>query len=384
MIYKALVPILLFFSINSLSAQTSEFDVYINSFPPGCKLEIIREGSTSNVVTPLYIQINKGEIITLNARLSGFESFSKKFVINKAERIPIMLKPLRGQPEAVYIEPGVITIGNVFDAIERRLKNDLKSDKNPDVDVAFNAVSYNKFDFEILKEFDDISEKNDDNEFPVSLSGFFLSKYEITNGQFENFLNSINVKSDGRYKKDLLINYRSHGSKIEYALGAGYSVEKGFDNLPVVCVTWYGARKYCEWAGGRLPSEAEWEYSARAGRTDVPFVFSGSNNPDEVSWYLINSEDQVHEVGKLSPNEFGIFDMSGNVMEWVNDNYSRYYPVKLNASKDPEGPGRGKFKVVRGGAWNRGADFLVVSKRYYLYPDYTNINLGFRCAWDFD
>lgn len=165
------------------------------------------------------------------------------------------------------------------------------------------------------------------------------------------------------------------------------SYHKGV-NLPVENVSWNDCkafidklnnltdRKYC------LPTEAQWEYAARGGKYSNNFVYSGSNNLEEVSWYLSwfkgNSEGGTQPVGMKKPNELDIYDMSGNVREWCNDWYGIYDTSVLN---NPKGPLNGQFHVSRGGGWDvNGFENCRVACRDYHSPD-TRINcLGFRLA----
>ena len=133
--------------------------------------------------------------------------------------------------------------------------------------------------------------------------------------------------------------------------------------------------------GYRLPTEAEWEYCARAGET---FLYSGSDNADDVAWFGVdfhnksnvgNSFGQTHPVSQKKANGFGLHDMSGNVWEWVWDIKGDYSNV---AKKNPTGPTQGENRVARGGCWRGGAWGTRVSGRYWYHPSYRNSNLGFR------
>jgi formylglycine-generating enzyme required for sulfatase activity len=169
--------------------------------------------------------------------------------------------------------------------------------------------------------------------------------------------------------------------------------------MPIVSVTWDDAQAYCSWVGGRLPTEAEWEYAARAGSTTARY-----GDLDEIAWYGDNSgrkrldsgriwkEDQAnytqrlgengngtHEVGQKRANGFGLYDMLGNVDQWVNDWYDGNY-YKNSPSQDPAGPASGEDRVLRGGSWGLFPAFVRVSKRLRDYPgDRENLN-GFRCG----
>lgn len=131
--------------------------------------------------------------------------------------------------------------------------------------------------------------------------------------------------------------------------------------LPIVQVTWYEAYAYAAWLGGRLPTEAEWEYACRAGAKGR---YAGGNSEaalDRMAWYLANSERQLQPVRKKEPNSWGLHDMHGNVWEWVADWFGPYAASEEPIWKDPRGPAGGVGRVVRGGcvrdtpSWTRAA-----------------------------
>ncbi len=156
----------------------------------------------------------------------------------------------------------------------------------------------------------------------------------------------------------------------------------GYDecpDCPVEQVSWYEAKEFCLAQGGRLPTEAEWEYAARAGTTTKFYCGDDWDCLDEIAWYWDNAGDQTHAVKSKDDNEFGVSDMLGNVWEWVNDWYlSEYY--ENSPLNDPPGATDGEFKVLRGGSWKYDPDaYMTASDRYLHIPESKYNFVGFRC-----
>jgi formylglycine-generating enzyme required for sulfatase activity len=147
------------------------------------------------------------------------------------------------------------------------------------------------------------------------------------------------------------------------------------EEMPIVNVSWENAQAYCEWMGGRLPTEAEWEYAARAGSSEPRY-----GPIDEIAWYRQNSGDHTHNVAEKRANSFGLYDMLGNVLEWVNDWYQANY-YENSPAQDPQGPSGGQYRVMRGGAWQFVPPYIRVSRRRGDAGPATRIgNVGFRCG----
>ena len=163
-------------------------------------------------------------------------------------------------------------------------------------------------------------------------------------------------------------------------MGSNPSSFKGSKN-PVELVSWNDCQEFIKKLNQltgknfRLPTEAEWEYAARGGNKSRGYKYSGSNTISDVAWYCDNSSDETHPVGTKSPNELGLYDMSGNVWEWCSDWYGYYSP---SSQRNPTGPTSGSYRVHRGGGWCSFARYCRVAYRDYWTPDYRHDHLGLR------
>jgi formylglycine-generating enzyme required for sulfatase activity len=154
-------------------------------------------------------------------------------------------------------------------------------------------------------------------------------------------------------------------------MGSNPSNSKG-DQLPVEMVTSDDAQAYCKGAEMRLPTEAEWEYAARGGSASARY-----GPLDSIAWHYRNSEGTTHEVGQKQANGYGLYDMLGNVCEWVADWYGLYNAAE---AVDPKGPQTGQYRVLRGGS-SYDIPFLIrASARSKYEPGERSLNVGFRCA----
>ena len=196
----------------------------------------------------------------------------------------------------------------------------------------------------------------DPNERPrrlVSIDSFFIDKYEVTEQQYRSVM----------------------GENPSYWIGS---------DLPVHNVSWYDAKQYCEKAGKRLPTEAEWEKAAKGGRNDRWSGTSDVGSLGEYAWIDDSavpiekrSGSRPHPVGTKNPNGYGIYDMSGNLLEWVSDRYDYY---KTGPKANPPGPEKGPLRVLRGGSWDSHVIEVKTTSRRARQPGYKDWMIGFRCA----
>ena len=216
-----------------------------------------------------------------------------------------------------------------------------------------------------------------DVEYPthqVTLSDFYIGKYEVTQQLWEYVMKYSGPCADGTtmsaYASDVWLGEMPSST---YGVGPDY---------PAYYVSWEDIvnifiPRLNKITGKifRLPTEAEWEYAARGGNMSQGYKYSGSNTIDDVAWYYDNSSSTAHQVGTKAPNELGLYDMSGNVYEWCSDWYDWY---SSSAQSNPTGPSSGSGRVGRGGSWDDGAGYCRVSDRDGGTPSNRNYYLGFR------
>jgi WD40 repeat protein len=200
------------------------------------------------------------------------------------------------------------------------------------------------------------TECNDDEKPPHQVTitkGFWLGQTEVTVGAYKRF-----VAATGKAMPD----------------APGFNPGWSNEQMPIVNASWDDANTYCGWARGRLPTEAEWEYAARGGSSEARY-----GSLDEVAWYASNSGSQLHLVGQKRANCFGLYDMLGNVWEWVNDWYDQNY-YQNSPAQDPTGATNRIWRVLRGGSWVDYRRSVRVSIRVRVVPFYWSNYLGFRCG----
>lgn len=251
----------------------------------------------------------------------------------------------------------------------------------------------------------------------VRVAGFYIQKYEVSNAEFASFVSEIGHVTEAENFGDsfVLENLLSEGVKVGITQAvkdapwwlpvksASWFQPEGMDSSidsrgdhPVVHVSWNDAVAFCEWGGGRLPTEAEWEYAARGGLEGR--LFPWGNNPTPKGEYWMNIwqgefpvqntlEDSflaTAPVDSYHPNKYGLFNMAGNVWEWVSDWWTIRHSRDL--AENPQGPQSGKDKVKKGGSYMCHRDYCYryrCSARSMNTPDSSASNLGFRCAKSF-
>ncbi|MFY2507164.1 formylglycine-generating enzyme family protein [Vibrio pectenicida] len=208
----------------------------------------------------------------------------------------------------------------------------------------------------------DLAKKAEKPARKVTVNTFYISKFEVTQALFESVM----------------------GSSLSYFQGA---------NIPVNNLSWQQANYFIDKLNQltgknyRLPTEAEWEFAAKGGIKSLGFTYSGSNNIDDVAWYATNSNNQAHPVGQKQPNELGLYDMTGNVGEFVIDAYDdtfyRFGPTKNpnNAKQEKAGLAH---KSVRGGSFAYDADESENFRRDFASQSIIMSDMGLRLAKDAD
>jgi formylglycine-generating enzyme required for sulfatase activity len=216
----------------------------------------------------------------------------------------------------------------------------------------------------------------------VTLNSFEIGKYEVTVSEYMAFVNATSSHYPEWLETGSKYHIKTGSNDLYKKLGEGLEAKKN----PIVGISWEGAKAYAQWISAqtgetyRLPTEAEWEYAARGGNKSKGYKYAGtSSSLDAYAWYSSNSKSKTQPVGQKSPNELGLYDMSGNVYEWCQDWHSEDY-YKSSPETNPQGPESGSDRVGRGGSWHDDAHNTRVSNRYNNNPDYRYNNLGFRLS----
>ncbi|HLF88129.1 MAG TPA: SUMF1/EgtB/PvdO family nonheme iron enzyme [Anaerolineales bacterium] len=214
---------------------------------------------------------------------------------------------------------------------------------------------------------------------PVILGEFLIDQFEVTNEAYAVFLNDMGNQNE---EGETWLNIRTDSVHI-HQVGRRWQADEGYENHPVTNVTWYGAQAYCAWREARLPTEAEWEKAARGGLEGEIFPW-GAQFPDCALGSPVGAQynvcgDNPLPVGSFGPNRWELFDMVGNVWEWVADWYDGAYYFD-SPEANPQGPPFGEVRVIRGGSWSTVQAGVRVANRDLLFPAHSSFDVGFRCA----
>jgi formylglycine-generating enzyme required for sulfatase activity len=183
----------------------------------------------------------------------------------------------------------------------------------------------------------------------VRVDAFYIDKHEVTNAEYMKFCEETGHKLPEFWEKE------------------GFRCAPGYPDHPVTGISWYSAAQYAEWRGKRLPTEAEWEFAARGGLTDDAYPWGNEITPDDAN-YARSGNGGTLQVGSYAPNGYGLYDMVGNLGEWVHDCYGGEY-YSESPLENPKGPESGKFAVFRGGGWHTGPGCCRVYYRNALPPN---------------
>lgn len=194
----------------------------------------------------------------------------------------------------------------------------------------------------------------------IHVDAFYLDTFEVTNREYAAF-----VKATG------------HRAPYNWARGR---VPEGWDAKPVAAVSWDDAAAYARWAHKRLPTEAEWERAARGVAEGLKYPW-GDRNPTAKE-ARFGAVDGPFDGGKFAPNYFGLYDMAGNVWEWCADYFEKDYYARA-PDRNPQGPEKGTYRVLRGGSWADVPKYLTCSYRSWARAPERSPNIGFRCARGF-
>ncbi len=270
--------------------------------------------------------------------------------------------------------------GNTGDTGDTGNTGDSGNTGNPDTG-AMVSVPAGSFQMGCNEAVDDQCDSDESPYHAVTLSAYKIDKYEVTSGEYQKCVDAGDCNNDNGDEP----HYLEYSEALYCNFGA-----TGKGDHPMNCVSWYGAKAYCAWAGKRLPTEAEWEKAAR-GTEGAKYPWG--NEPEVSCEYAIMCDSETETSGcgtdstwvvgskEKGKSPYGTYDMIGNVWEWTNDWYGSYY-YETAPSENPAGPESGVSRVLRGGSWSDIGDYgdLRASNRLKYDPDNRDGSFGFRCA----
>ena len=363
--------------------------------------------TVEGVITANPAKAAAGQTVTLTATPAEGYALQEWSVVRVDNGEVVELADAKSNPTTLVMPDAAIQVNAVF-ALSEASNHGIETVKIPagTFKMGSPATENKRFSDEVIHE--------------VTFSkDFYMSKYEITNAQFAAFLNDIKAPAPdfaGGCNVDWQpTGYSSVSSRKfccdykmrdggKYPYGVTYEDGKwvpapGYENHPAVYISWFGADAYCTWAGGRLPTEAEWEYAARGGRSnDLPFgIGDGTKMVKDMACFLFSGyydvakggyvEDKSLEefyqpgtaaVGSFEANDFGLYDMHGNAYEYCLDEYKAYPTEPTTDYVCLNGNGR---TILRGGGWLNVAAEMRSACRFYQRPNVALEHDGFRIVF---
>ena len=343
-------------SINrSKTSEAAGYDVILKCNVPTAIINI--DGKEMGLFSEEHFLKKGSHNIVLKA--DGYEDLSKTIVVSssstffsfflkdKEKIIPPIIQNLVNN--MVEIEGGTFLMGYSLTNSDKGKSQSTSNNNVLSNSIAFanNLVSSASKNNKNENESDDLNPVHQ-----VQISSFQIGKFEVSQEEWET------------------------------VMGHNPSTNKG-TKLPVENVSWDDCQIFISklnlltGKNFRLPTEAEWEYAAQGGNKCKVTKYAGSDNIESVAWYMDNSGFETHPVGQKSPNELGLYDMSGNVNEWCQDWFDNY---NSNNQIDPRGPENGDYKVHRGGSRDKASHYCTPSYRYHNKSSFKGVNLGLRLA----
>ena len=330
----------------------------------------------------------KYEVFMITIKINS--AMRKKIVISLFA-LAISANLLQAQSDTMYIMKAGVVVSkyNVSTQVDSIIFYSPAS--NPVNPISLQMANIPAGTFTMGSPTNEVSRNDNETEHQVTLSAFKMSKYEITNAQYAAFLNAKNIGGDGlyaagAYPEQILI----RASMDPYDWGVHYTNGQwipapGYENYPVIEVTWFGASEFATYVAGTLPTEAQWEYASRAGTT-TPFNTGNCLTNLQANYFWADPYStctntntifpgETQAAGTYAANAFGLFDMHGNVEEWCGDWYGNY---STTPQTNPTGPPSGSSHVVRGGSWDHEAMRCRSAYHYTENDEFSFPYAGFR------
>lgn len=354
MYLRVITTIMVLFLISCIAnAEDQTGEVIIRSSPIECEVLF-----GQNIINKELVTVKGG---TVSSHTSFMISIKKIEDIVTIEGIPAGKQPIVFKKDGKTVESEV----EILSGKKVLIKCDINKGKVIITPQVFTGKDGAPMVLIPAGEFLMGSDKGESDELPIHkvyVDSFYMDVYEVTNAMYKKFIEAKGHKQP-KFWSDPKCNA---------------------PDQPVVGVTWQDAVDYCNWAGKRLPTESEWEKSARGGLVGKEFPWGDEENIETPSGQPLVNENpglsSAYPVGSFAPNGYGLHDMERNAWEWCADWYDEEYYSK-SLEKNPKGPDSGDKKIMRGGSWFSGIFTpLRVAYRYSDEPNQTSNLIGFRCV----